>query len=169
MRATEKAKHGRRERPALRARKKHNAKVRSKACKRSSSSASQATQKRSLLNVKRVLPASPVVCCARTSGPKRPRLSECFHRTHLDAHLVQRRAERLRAAEEDANLGRRVLGRDRRKDAVPVRAAVVRRRPQLRDGVAVAADVVGKDVEHVVRLDRRREVRVNLDALREGE
>jgi len=51
-------------------------------------------------------------------------------------------------------------------DAIPVWSAVVRRRAQARDGVALAADVVGGDVLDVVDRDLGREVGVDLDERR---
>lgn len=53
-------------------------------------------------------------------------------------------------------------------DAIPVRTAVVRRRAQAGDGVALAADVVGGDVLDVVDRDLRRDVSMDLDERRES-
>ena len=45
---------------------------------------------------------------------------------HLEAHLVQRRAQGRRSAEEDADLGGGMGRSDRAEDAIPVRPAVLR-------------------------------------------
>ncbi len=67
------------------------------------------------------------------------------------------------AAEEHADVRLGVLLRDRAEDAVPVRAAEVRRRAQARDRVLLRADVLHNDVVHVLLLDLRRQVDVDLN------
>lgn len=57
-----------------------------------------------------------------------------------------------------------MLLRNRAEDAVPVRPAEVGRRAQRGDRVALRTDVLHDDVRHVVLLDLRGEVDVDLDA-----
>ena len=65
--------------------------------------------------------------------------------------------------EEYAHVRVRMLLGDARKHAIPVRPAKVCRRAQRRDRVLVSADVVHDDVGHLVFLDLRRQVNVDLD------
>ncbi|KAF4511985.1 hypothetical protein G6O67_001176 [Ophiocordyceps sinensis] len=78
---------------------------------------------------------------------------------------VQRTAQPLGPAEEDARLARRVQLPDAPEYHVPVGPAKVGRAPQARDGVLVSVDVVDHDVGRVVRLDRCRQIRVDFDAM----
>ena len=64
---------------------------------------------------------------------------------------MQRRAELLRAAEEDARLGGRVDAPDPLEDGVPVRAAEVGGRAQARDRIGLCVGVVDHNVCCVVR------------------
>lgn len=81
----------------------------------------------------------------------------------LVGHDVQLAREHGGAAEEHADVRLGVLLRDRAEHPVPVRAAEVRGRAQVRDRVLLRADVLHDDVVHVLLLDLRGQVDVDLD------
>ena len=76
---------------------------------------------------------------------------------------MQLTREHGRSTEKDAHVRFGVLVGDARKNAIPVRPAKVRRCPQRGDRVLVGADVLYDDVGHVIFLDLRRQVDVDLD------
>jgi hypothetical protein len=76
---------------------------------------------------------------------------------------MQLTREHRRPTEEHAYVRFRMFVSDARKNAIPVRPAKVRRCTKRGDCVLVGADVLYDDVGHVIFLDLRRQVDVNLD------
>lgn len=86
-----------------------------------------------------------------------------LRRRVLVGHRVQLPGEDSGTAEEDADIRLGVLLCDGAEHPVPVRTTKVCRRAEVGDRVFLGTDVLDDDVVHVLLLDLRRQVDVDLD------
>ena len=101
------------------------------------------------------VPTSVARCCSASEAKMRSQLGRPYCA----------RCSRSRFSTETSLTFMDTLERERGRGG-RARATHVRRRPQLRHGVELVADVVGVDVDDVVGVNAAGEVGVDLDALR---